>query len=292
MKLYGVIGNPVTHSLSPQIHSHFAAQTGVELEYRKLSCAAEDFANTLKAFCHEGGLGLNVTVPFKRQAWDMATERSADAELAGSANTLEFAGPDQIRAHNTDGSGLLRDLERLKLGIRGRKIALIGAGGAALGILKPLLDQDPAELVWSNRNPWKIEELTPRFAAFGNLRPCTNLALKGDRFDLIINATSAGHDGVAPMLPDGLLAAGASAYDVSYGAGARPFLDWAKRQGAERGEDGLGMLIEQAAASFEIWHGLRPDTAALHAEPGVWAAGTDEPRQSNFGTNFSIVRGE
>lgn len=263
---YAVLGQPIEHSRSPLIHSRFAAQTEASMTYVALEVAPDALAETLSRLHQEHWQGLNLTLPHKAAAMALCVSHSAAAEQAGASNTLlrSAAG---WHAENTDGVGLVVDL-RVNLGIelRGRRIAVIGAGGAARGILAPLLAEAPAELAICNRNPWKPEEIAAALKPLGNIVPRTNLSLKGDRFDLIINATSAGHHGEVPRLPPALFAPGALAYDLNYGAAATPFLDWAGAQGASRCQDGIGMLVEQAAESFRFWRGNRPDTAAVLAE--------------------------
>ena len=262
---FAVLGQPVAHSLSPQIHESFAQQFGLSLSYEKLEVAPDQFAATLARLHAEGYRGLNVTLPHKLAALAAAVEKTPRAELAGAANTLVRAGTGW-RADNTDGEGLVRDLRGNHwLSLAGKRVLLLGAGGAARGALKPLLDEHPAQLVISSRTPWTVEKLAEEFKAHGPVRPSTHLALKGDRFDLVINATSAGHDGVVPRLPDRLLNEGGACYDLSYGKAFEPFRDWALGHGARVVADGLGMLVEQAAASFELWHGKRPRTQPVIA---------------------------
>jgi shikimate dehydrogenase len=266
MDRFAVLGQPVAHSLSPQIHEGFAAQFGLALGYDKLEVAPEPFAATLERLHADGYRGLNVTLPHKLAALAGAAEKAPRAELAGAANTLvRLAGG--WRADNTDGEGLVRDLRgNHQLALAGKRVLLLGAGGAARGVLKPLLDERPAELVISSRTPWTVEKIAAEFAAHGPIRPSTHVALKGDRFDLVINATSAGHHGEAPRLPAGVLGEDGACYDLSYGKAFEPFRAWAKAQGARVVADGLGMLVEQAAASFELWLGKRPATAPVIAE--------------------------
>jgi shikimate dehydrogenase len=260
---FALLGQPVAHSPSPKIHQGFAQQLGLELSYEKLEVAPEDFAATLARLHAEGYRGLNVTLPHKLAALAASVEQAPRAALAGAANTLVRAA-NGWRADNTDGEGLVRDLrDNLELALAGQRVLLLGAGGAARGALKPLLDQKPAVLVISSRTPWTVEKLAAEFAAHGPLRPSTHLALKGERFDLVINATSAGHHGQAPRLPPELLAPGGACYDLSYGEAFEPFRAWAQAQGARVVADGLGMLVEQAAASFELWLGKRPATAPV-----------------------------
>jgi shikimate dehydrogenase len=262
---YAVIGNPVEHSRSPLIHTEFARQTAQPLSYDRLYSAIADFESTVQRFRDEGGRGVNVTVPFKHRAYALATRPSRLAEEAQAANTLVFdAG--EIVAHNTDGVGLVRDLtDNLGCEIRHRRVLVMGAGGAAYGVCGPLLEAAPAMLIVANRTPEKAVELATRFAGLfpdaSEVAGAGYAALAGREFDIVINATSAGLSGEMAALPDGVFAQGALAYDMVYGK-ATPFLAAAGRAGA-RTADGLGMLVEQAAESFYLWRGLRPDTAPV-----------------------------
>lgn len=265
MLRFAVLGHPVAHSLSPRMHADFAQQTGIVLQYEALDVAPEEFPQRVQALYDEGWAGCNVTLPHKAEALAVCARASDTAQRAGAINVL-IRDDDGWRGDNTDGEGLLRDLrDNLDIPLRGRRIVVLGAGGAARGILEPLLRQEPAELVLSNRSPWKPEQIAQDFAPVGNIRPCTHLALKGDSFDLIINATSAGHGGHFPLMPEGLFDEGAVAYDLSYGRAHAPFAEWARAAGAERVIDGLGMLVEQGAVSFEKWHGVLPRSDALIA---------------------------
>jgi shikimate dehydrogenase len=265
MDRYAVIGQPVAHSRSPRIHSLFAREAGVCLTYEAVEISPDRLGVMLRRLHDESYRGLNVTLPHKTAVAAVCEKVSERAALAGAVNTL-LRTPTGWSGDNTDGEGLVRDLERLGCAIDDRRVLVLGAGGAARGILGPLLALRPRELVLSNRTPWKPEVVVKAFSALGPIRPSTHIALKGDRFDLIINATSAGHSGQLPRLPEGLFAAAAFAYDLSYGKVAEPFLQWAAGQGASRREDGLGMLVEQAAAAFELWHGKRPQTAPVLVE--------------------------
>lgn len=265
MKRYAVIGQPVAHSLSPRLHAEFAQQTRVALAYEAIEVTPAALEQELSKLHSAGFAGLNVTLPHKVTVAAFCEDRSERAQLAGAVNTLT-ATDTGWRGDNTDGEGLIRDLrDNLDIVVRARRVLILGAGGAARGIVKPLLDQQPAELVISNRNPWKPEALAEHFKPYGAVRPCTHLALKGDLFDLVINATSAGHRGEMPRLPGQLVAAGGACYDLSYGAAHAPFARWARAQGAARIADGVGMLAEQAAVAFELWHGMLPRTDALIA---------------------------
>jgi shikimate dehydrogenase len=275
--LYAVIGQPIAHSLSPRIHAAFAAQFGADLSYGAIEVAPEALADTLRRMHGENYQGMNVTLPHKTGVAALCEQVSARAQLAGAVNTLMRTGSGWA-GDNTDGEGLMRDLARLGYAVSGQRVLLLGAGGAARGILKPLLDMKPAELTLSNRNPWKPEELAEQFKAHGRIRPCTHIALKGDRYDLILNATSAGHSGQWLRLPGQLLAEGGACYDLSYGKAHAPFAEWARAQEGTRIADGLGMLIEQAAEAFRLWRGQRPDTApvlALLRPSGTSSEGSD-----------------
>ena len=258
MDRYGVVGHPVAHSLSPVLHARFAAAAGLDLEYRQLDAAPEEFAAAARRFAEAGGRGLNVTLPHKAAALELAADASARARRAGAANWLAFGADGAVRADNTDGSGLLRDLEVLGLGPAGKRVLLLGAGGAARGVLGDLLDAGPARLLLANRTASRARELAARFPGAD---ACGLDELGGESFDLIVHATAAGRDGDALDLPDGLPAAAAACYDLDYGDGSE-FLRWAAAAGCARAHDGLGMLVEQAAESFELWHGVRPDAAA------------------------------
>jgi shikimate dehydrogenase len=263
---YAVIGNPIGHSKSPRIHTLFAAQTGQTLEYRAIPAEAGGFAGAVDAFRAAGGRGLNVTVPFKQDAWVYADVLSARAERAGAVNTLAFRGDGSALGENTDGIGLVRDLQgnhRLALG--GKRILVLGAGGAARGILQPLLAESPARLVIANRTPDKAAQLALLFVDLGRVAASGFAELRGQRFDLLINATAAGLDGRTPPVPDDVLAPDGWCYDLMYGDEPTAFVRWARARGAAQALDGLGMLVEQAAESFWLWRGIRPDTRAVLA---------------------------
>ncbi len=265
---YAVIGNPIAHSKSPQIHAAFARQTGQDLSYEALLAPLDGFERTVREFMAAGGRGMNVTVPFKLQAWRLATRRSARAEAARAVNTLVFSGA-AIFGDNTDGLGLVADLKRnLGVALAGTRVLLLGAGGAARGVLLPLLEERPGALALANRTVEKARSLRAEFApaAGGCALDAGGFAeLAGRQFDLVINATAASLTDEAPALPAGLYAPGSLAYDMVYGKGLTPFLRTARAQGASRSADGLGMLVEQAAESFFLWRGLRPQTAPVLA---------------------------
>ena len=262
---YAVMGNPIAHSQSPRIHALFAAQTGQNLEYRAIRVEPGGFAAAARAFRAAGGRGLNVTVPFKPDAWVFADVLSARAERAGAVNTLSF-GPDGVRGDNTDGPGLVRDLrDNHGCELAGRRILLLGAGGAARGVLQPLLLERPAQVLIANRSASKALDLALRFTDLGQVSGCGFADLAGRVFDLIIHATAAGLEDAVPPLPPGVLAADGWCYDLMYGHEPTAFVRWGREQGAAQSLDGLGMLVEQAAESFHLWRGVWPETAPVIA---------------------------
>ena len=260
---YVVIGNPIAHSKSPEIHAQFAAQTGHQIEYRRLLAPLDGFAASVQAFIAAGGKGANVTVPFKRDAFDLATQLTDRAQAAGAVNTLRFDGA-MIIGDNTDGVGLVTDIVRnAGCPIAGKRVLLLGAGGAARGALLPLLQQQPSELVIANRTVSKAGQLAQQFAGHGKLGACAFDALAG-QFDIVINATAASLQAELPPIGAAIFGAGALAYDMMYGQHATVFMIFAARHGAIT-RDGLGMLVEQAAESFFVWRGVRPQTSAVYA---------------------------
>lgn len=266
---YAVIGNPIAHSKSPLIHAAFARQTGQDLTYGRILGHPGAFVDEVRAFFADGGRGLNITVPFKEQAWALADERSPRAETAGAVNTLIPLAQGGLRGDNTDGVGLVRDL-RSNHGFvfTGRRVLLLGAGGASRGVLRPLLETGLSELVIANRTPAKALDLAASATSLGPVQGCglADLgAIANDGFDLIVNGTSAGLSGETPALPAGCLAPHGWTYDMLYGDQPTAFCRWGSSQGAARVLDGLGMLVEQAAESFWLWRGLRPETAPVIA---------------------------
>jgi shikimate dehydrogenase len=263
MDRYVVIGNPVAHSLSPEIHARFAAATGDAMTYDRLLVERGDFARAAHAFFGGGGRGANVTLPFKEDAFAFSQSRTARAEQAGAVNTLA-AKEGSILGDNTDGAGLVRDLTaNLGLALAGRRILLLGAGGAARGVVAPLLALSPAVLVIANRTEERARELARRFADLGPVQPA-GLDAPGEAFDLVLNATSTSTRGEPLALRPAVFAPGATAYDMAYGKSALAFLETARAAGA-RPCDGLGMLVEQAAESFLLWRGRKPETASVIA---------------------------
>lgn len=264
---YAVMGNPVAHSKSPFIHAAFAKQTAQALSYEKLLVEPDGFEAALRRFAAEGGKGLNITVPFKEHAYRITATHSARAERAHAVNTLKIETGGVWFGDNTDGEGLVRDLLRdPECPLRGGRVLVLGAGGAVRGVLGPLLDQEPGALTLANRTVGKAVALAEGFAGKVSLSAAGYDALAGQRFDLVINGTAASLQGELPPLPDGILAPGAWCYDMMYGAEPTPFLRWAQQRGAARTLDGLGMLVEQAAESFRVWRGVRPETAPVIAD--------------------------
>ncbi len=263
---YAVFGNPVEHSKSPVIHAAFASQTGQDLSYHKQQVALGGFAEAADAFFAAGGKGLNVTVPFKQDAYSYAARLSPRARHAGAVNTLALQEDGTILGDNTDGVGMVRDiLNNLGWEIRSKKVLVLGAGGAVRGVLEPLLEQLPQHVVIANRTIDKALQLAKGFAEMGYLLGCGFDMLEGQQFDLVINGTSASLSGELPPLPSDLLTADGHCYDLMYGAALTPFINWARQHGARAASDGLGMLVEQAAESFKLWRGVSPQTAPVIA---------------------------
>jgi len=269
--LYAVFGNPVAHSKSPLIHAAFAAATGQDLTYEARLAPVDGFARAVADFVAVGGKGANVTVPFKEEAFRLSGSLSERAARAGAVNTLVFR-DGAIFGDNTDGAGLVRDItHNLGFSLAGKHILLLGAGGAARGVIAPLLGERPAALRIVNRSAGKATDLA---AAFSDLAAEQGVAIDagsfeataGQAFDVVINATSASLSGSGLPLPAAIFAPGSLAYDMMYGKGETPFLGQARAQGAAHLADGLGMLAEQAAEAFFVWRGLRPQTATLLAE--------------------------
>lgn len=262
---YAVIGNPVSHSKSPLIHTAFAQQTNQAMQYVTLLAPLDGFQATVQDFRQRGGKGLNVTVPFKLEAYRLATRLTERAGIAQAVNTLKFENG-EILGDNTDGIGLVRDIEcNLGIPIAGKRILLLGAGGAARGVILPLLQQKPAQLAIANRTAQKAEALQQQFIAQGDMVAGSFMHFSGAHFDLIINATSASLHDALPELPTGVFAQTALAYDMMYRHEPTRFLQFAQQNGARRIADGIGMLVEQAAESFYIWRGIRPQTKPVIA---------------------------
>jgi shikimate dehydrogenase len=257
---YAVFGNPIVQSKSPLIHSLFAQATGQHLAYTAIEAPLDGFATTLNQFRAEGGLGANVTMPFKLQAFELATDPAESAQLAGAANALKFEG-DRIWAENFDGVGLVNDIQR-NLGtlLAGKRVLICGAGGATRGAILPIALQHPALLAIANRTAETAHQLARVFAGHAVLQTGGYDALAGESFDVVINATSTGLSQASLPLPAGVFAPNALAYEMVYGKGLTPFLKQAQAAGVGRVADGVGMLVEQAAEAFAWWRGVRPDT--------------------------------
>lgn len=258
---YAVMGNPVGHSLSPRIHQMFAKQCGIRLEYSAIHVELGEFESAVAQFKAETGKGLNITVPFKLEAWQLADVRSPGAELAGAVNTLKFENNGEISGFNTDGIGMLRDITgNLDKRLSGAKVLVIGAGGAVRGVLGPLLEAQPSLLHIVNRTAAKARDLADLFTEYG---PCTAGGLDevgAASYDIVINGTAASLQGKVPDLPASIFSKDSLAYDMMYSKEPTSFLVWAGNNGASQLSDGLGMLVEQAAESFFIWHAAKPDT--------------------------------
>lgn len=273
MDRYFVLGNPIAHSKSPEIHARFAELTGQRLSYERQQVALDDLAPTLARFLADGVKGCNVTVPFKFEAFAAAAMHTARAELAEAANTLSFTGG-QIHADNTDGAGLVRDIQdNAGVPLAGRDVLLIGAGGAAAGVLAPLLLAAPRRLVVANRTAAKAHALVARHQAHPAMtQALASCALEGTaldaitgQFDVVINASASSLGGADVPVAASVLRTGAWVYDMMYGPAAAPMLAWAADHGAH-GRDGLGMLVEQAAEAFAVWRGVRPPASQVLQE--------------------------
>ena len=265
---YAVVGNPVAHSMSPAIHAEFARQTGQDIDYMRLLAPLDGFAACIADFRARGGKGVNVTLPFKHEAWNFVTAHAGYALNAGAVNTIDFR-DGKIIGYNTDGIGLVRDIkENLQCAIQHKRVLLLGAGGASYGVMEPLLREHPEQLVVANRTVQKAVALVGHFEKLQNLSINGVLAkpyheLRHSKFDIVINATSAGLNDEMPSVPSGVFASGALAYDMVYGKHT-PFMEFAAKYGANI-SDGTGMLAEQAAESFFVWRDVRPDTAPVIA---------------------------
>lgn len=259
---YAVFGNPIAHSKSPQIHQMFAAQEGVSIEYTRILSTEEQIDSDLKRFFAEGGSGCNITVPFKTQAYAAAAEHSPRARTAGAANTLMPLADGSLYADNTDGPGLVLDIvQRLAVPLRGQNILILGAGGAVRGVLQPLAEQQPAGITLANRTADKAQELAGLFG----IEALPFDQLPAGHYDIIINATSGGLNGEIPPVDGRVYSACRLAYDMVYGNEPTAFMRFAQAHGAAQTADGLGMLVAQAAASYQLWRGFSPDIAAVTA---------------------------
>ncbi len=263
---YAVMGNPISHSKSPLIHSEFARQTRQNMIYNAIQVDDGGFEQAVGNFHGNGGKGLNITVPFKREAWELADELSLEAEYAGAVNTLMFDEDGRSYGHNTDGIGLMRDITiNHRSRITGKRVLILGAGGAVRGILHPLAAHHPQQVFIANRTPDRARELAGEFSS-DHMRPAGGGfgdTPTDEPFDLIINGTSASLQGDLPPIPASAVAAHTICYDMMYGKEPTVFLQWAGKLGTASLIDGLGMLVEQAAESFLLWRNVRPDTAPV-----------------------------
>jgi len=266
LDVYAVIGNPIAHSKSPLIHTAFALQTAQSMRYEALLSPVDEFRESVTAFQQKGGKGLNITVPFKLEAYKCATHLTERAEMAQAVNTFKFE-DSKILGDNTDGAGLVRDIEiNLGVSIDSKRILLMGAGGAARGVILPILKKNPSILAIANRTPQKAQQLQQQFVAYGDIVSGGFMEFSGENFDIIINATSASLHDALPELPASIFAKDSLAYDMMYGHEPTRFLVFAKQNGAGYLADGMGMLVEQAAESFFLWRGIRPETADVIAQ--------------------------
>jgi shikimate dehydrogenase len=263
---YGVVGHPVSHSLSPFIHGLFARETGQDISYRLYDFPPEEFAPRVLDFFALGGRGLNVTVPHKLAAAKVTSQLTPRATHAGAVNTLVLQKDGGLLGDNTDGAGLVRDLcDNLGLVITRRRVLIVGAGGATRGVIAPLLALEPAQIVIANRTAERAHEMANKFAELGSVRGIGIAEAGGEPFDLVVNATSASLSGEVPDLADSVIGPETVCYDMAYGRTDTVFTQWALSHGCARAIQGLGMLVEQAAESFRVWRGIKPATGAVLA---------------------------
>lgn len=262
---YVVFGNPIGHSKSPFIHTLFARQTNQNLTYSTCLAPVDGFKDAAKTFFESGGKGCNITVPFKEEAYQFADRLTERAKLAGAVNTLKKLDDGEVIGDNTDGEGLVQDLLQNQVRLEGARILLIGAGGAARGVIKPLLDHNPAYITVTNRTFSKAEELAGIFEAYGSIRAQSMESINAP-FDIIINSTSASLDGQLPAISASIFASNSVCYDMMYGKGNTCFNQWAIQNNVSQTYDGLGMLVGQAAESFMLWRGLRPGARQILRE--------------------------
>lgn len=261
---YAVFGNPIKHSKSPQIHTLFAEQTKQPLIYTAELVKVGQFNQAVKHFIKNHGKGLNITVPFKEDAWACATQRSARAQRAGAVNTLMVKADGALYGDTTDGVGLIRDLlQNHSIQIKAKAILIVGAGGAVRGVIEAMLSLQPASLLIANRTKQKAKQLADDFSELGNIKGCGLNEINKLDFDIVINGTSASLKGDLPPLPDSIFKNDSCSYDMMYAAQATPFMQWSTNNGATNVFDGLGMLVEQAAESFYLWRNVRPETKSV-----------------------------
>jgi len=260
---YAVIGNPISHSKSPLIHAQFAKQTAQVLEYSAIKGEVGELASAIVQFRKNNGKGMNVTVPFKHDAWALVDERNTHAKKAGAVNTIIIKEDGYLIGDNTDGIGLVKDIRHNQnFELKAKKVLILGAGGAVRGVLGPILAQQPSGVVIANRTTSKADNLALLFKNDGNITSASFNALHDEKFDLIINGTAASLSGEVPSISTEL-AKNCACYDMMYGAQDTVFMQWAKQHGASKVWDGLGMLVEQAAESFYLWRNVRPETSSL-----------------------------
>jgi shikimate dehydrogenase len=258
---YAVIGNPIKHSKSPLIHQAFAQQEKVNIDYQRILASEDKFTQSVIEFVNRGGLGLNVTVPFKIVAYQQCQQLNEYAQAAGAVNTISFDSDMSWIGANTDGIGLLTDLKNNQhLDLYNKNILILGAGGATRGILLPLLQENPIQILIANRTVAKADALAEAFSSAGTINSCGFEEIDTQTFDLVINATSASLDHDVPPIPDNIIGAETICYDLAYSDQPTVFINWSKKLNAKKSIDGIGMLIEQAAESYYIWRGFRPDT--------------------------------
>jgi shikimate dehydrogenase len=261
---YAVLGNPIKHSKSPRIHSLFAKQTGIELHYQSIEVPTDKFDEYVDLFASQGGLGLNITVPFKEDAHLLCTSLTQRAELCGSVNTIRFDEQLNSFGDTTDGRGFINDLRiNHQINIKDKAVLILGAGGSVKAILEPLCDLQPAQIIIANRTVSRAEELADKFSKLENITACSYSDLATQSFDLIVNGTSLSLMGELPAISETVINKNTCCYDLMYSDSATVFMQWAAELGAAKVMDGLGMLVEQAAESFLIWHGVKPETVSV-----------------------------
>ena len=264
---YAVFGHPIEHSKSPEIHCYFAKKTGQNISYDKQLVALDAFVPAVEQFISNGGKGMNITVPFKQEAYQLAQQLSKRARQAGAVNTLILEADRTITGDNTDGIGMVTDIQNNHgWSLTGKTVLLLGAGGAVRGVLGPLLEAQPKQIVIANRTLEKAVNLAQAFSKQGNISAVAFDKIPQQAFDFIINGTSASLSGSVPPIPDAAISEQTACYDMMYASQLTPFLHWAKEQGCQQLTDGLGMLIEQAAESFRLWRGIKPETKSLIAQ--------------------------
>lgn len=277
MDQYGVMGNPIQHSKSPFIHRLFAEQTSQQLQYSPILVPLEGLSDALKQFQDQGGKGVNITLPFKHRAFSLVDSLSERAQRAEAINTIKFNEDGTRFGDNTDGAGIIRDIvSNLKFKIKNKRVLILGAGGAVRGILDPILNEQPIEVVLSNRSESKAVAIAEEFSDRGPILACPLSLLEANAFDLVINGTSASLQGEMLDLPGSILNEGALCYDMVYDKAATPFLRWAKDQDAATCVDGIGMLVEQAAEAFYVWRDVKPNTKPVLAALNEMLAPAEE----------------